>query len=158
MDRINHLVSLDAPRICSNATWVPNGITIVGNRGSGAAADQLDYPQGIYLTEDGTVFVTDSMEWEKHATSGKVVAGGNGRGNQTNQLNLPSSVIVDKETDTLIICDWANRRVIRWSLRTSTTNGEILISDIDCRGLAIDAQRNLFISDTEKHEVRRYLM
>ena len=98
------------------------------------------------------------VEWKKDATSGKVVAGGNGKGNQTNQLNLPSSVIVDKETDTLIICDWANRRVIQWSLRGSTTDGDILIGDIDCRGLAIDTERNLYISDTEKHEVRRYRM
>jgi hypothetical protein len=41
-----------------------------------------------------------------------VVAGGNGQGNQANQLNTPTAVIVDKETDSLIICEYSNKRVV----------------------------------------------
>jgi sugar lactone lactonase YvrE len=85
-----------------------------------------------------------------------VVAGGNGRGNQSDQLNCPTDVLIDKETDSLIICDSENRRVLQWSLRGDTTQGVILIDSIACRGLAMDDQRYLYISDTTKHEVRRY--
>ncbi|CAF1463127.1 unnamed protein product [Rotaria sordida] len=86
-------------------------------------------------------------------TNGQVVAGGNGYGNR---LNNPTDVLIDKETDSLIICDRNNRRVVRWSRRSGTTQGEILINNISCWGLAMDDQRYLYISDNDKHEVRRY--
>ncbi|CAF4229864.1 unnamed protein product, partial [Rotaria sordida] len=89
-------------------------------------------------------------------TNGQVVAGGNGRGNRLDQLNEPTDVLIDKETDSLIICDSDNRRVVRWSRRSGTTQGEILIDNIRSWGSAMDDQRYLYISADEKHEVRRY--
>ncbi|CAF1441125.1 unnamed protein product, partial [Rotaria sordida] len=89
-------------------------------------------------------------------TNGQVVAGGNGEGNRLDQLYRPTDVLIDKETDSLIICDWGNRRVVQWSRRSGTTQGEILIPNIDPYGLAMDDQRYLYISDIDKHEVRRY--
>ncbi|CAF3394598.1 unnamed protein product [Rotaria socialis] len=97
------------------------------------------------------------MQWKNgDTTNGQVVAGGKGRGNGLNQLQYPTDVLIDKETDSLIICDLGNRRVVRWSRRSGTTQGEILIDNIACWGLAIDEQRNLYVSDVVKHEVRRY--
>ncbi|CAF1293902.1 unnamed protein product [Rotaria sordida] len=89
-------------------------------------------------------------------TNGQVVAGGHGEGNRLDQLNRPTDVLIDKETNSLIICDWKNQRVVRWSRRSGTTQGEILIDNIGCWGLAMDDQRYLYISDIKKHEVRRY--
>ncbi|CAF4760056.1 unnamed protein product, partial [Rotaria sp. Silwood2] len=89
-------------------------------------------------------------------TKGQVVVGGNGEGKRLDQLNYPTDVLIDKETDSLIICDRENRRVVRSSRRSGTTQGEILIDNIDPWGLAMDDQRYLYISDTQKHEVRRY--
>ncbi|CAF4167356.1 unnamed protein product [Rotaria sordida] len=89
-------------------------------------------------------------------TNGQVVAGGNGQGDRLDQLNGPTDVLIDKETDSLIICDSDNRRVIRWSRRSGTIQGEILLENIACRGLAMDGQRYLYISNYDKHEVKRY--
>ncbi|CAF1339216.1 unnamed protein product [Rotaria sordida] len=88
--------------------------------------------------------------------NGQVVAGGSGEGNRLDQLYCPTDVLIDKETDSLIICDPGNRRVVRWSRRSGTTQGEILINHIGCFGLAMDDQRYLYISVSGKHEVRRY--
>ncbi|CAM4973462.1 unnamed protein product, partial [Rotaria socialis] len=88
--------------------------------------------------------------------NGQVVAGGNGEGNGLHQLNIPTDVLIDKETDSLIICDQGNQRVVRWSRRSGTTQGEILIDNIWCWGLAMDEQRYLYVSDYGKHAVRRY--
>ncbi|CAF3851313.1 unnamed protein product [Rotaria sp. Silwood1] len=88
-------------------------------------------------------------------TNGQVVAGGNGRGNRLDHLNEPSDVLIDKETDNLFICDLGNGRVVRWYRRSGTTQGEILLDNIDCFGLAMDDQRYLYISDTKKHEEDR---
>ncbi|CAF4993615.1 unnamed protein product, partial [Rotaria socialis] len=97
------------------------------------------------------------MQWKNGDTTNRqVVAGGNGIGNGLNQLRGPTDVLIDKETDSLIICDWQNERVVRWSRRSGTTQGEILIDNIACWGLAMDEQRNLYISDVKKYEVRRY--
>ncbi|CAF1626318.1 unnamed protein product, partial [Rotaria magnacalcarata] len=97
------------------------------------------------------------VQWKNgDTTNGQVVAGGNGQGNGLNQLNQPSDVLIDKDTDSLIICDYYNRRVVRWSRRIGTTLGEILIGNIACYGLAMDEQRYLYVPDYEKYEVRRY--
>ncbi|CAF2183231.1 unnamed protein product, partial [Rotaria magnacalcarata] len=97
------------------------------------------------------------MQWKNgDTTNGRVVAGGTGAGNGLNQLNLPTDVLIGKETDSLIICDYGNRRVVRWSRRSGTTQGEILLDNIACFGLAMDEQRYLYVSDHVKGEVRRY--
>ncbi|CAF4534346.1 unnamed protein product, partial [Rotaria socialis] len=93
------------------------------------------------------------MQWKKgDTTNGQVVAGGKGQGSQLDELDYPTDVLIDKEADSLLICDYRNRRVVRWSRRSDTTQGEIIIDNIDCRGLAMDDQRYLYVSDTKKHE------
>ncbi|CAF4349835.1 unnamed protein product, partial [Rotaria sp. Silwood2] len=110
--------------------------------------------------DDQTVYVADQsnhriVEWKWGATSGQVVAGGNGQGSGAHQLYNPEDVIVDKERDSLIICDRLNRRVVRWPRRNGTS-GETIISNIDCWGLTMDENGSLYVTDFGKHEVRRY--
>ncbi|CAF4815814.1 unnamed protein product, partial [Rotaria socialis] len=119
---------------------------------------QLNWPHGLFVDDDQTVVIADTsnhriMQWKNgDTTNGQVVAGGKGAGNGLHQLNEPTDVLIDKETDSLIICDAQNRRVVRWSCRSGTTQGEILINNIGCWGLAMDEQRYLYVSDIEKHE------
>ncbi|CAF4389533.1 unnamed protein product, partial [Rotaria sp. Silwood2] len=94
-------------------------------------------------------------EWKWGATSGQVVAGGNGQGSGAHQLSYPQDVIVDKERDSLIICDRLNGRVVRWPRRNGTS-GETIISNIGCVGLTMDENGSLYVTDEGKHEVRRY--
>ncbi|CAF4741732.1 unnamed protein product, partial [Rotaria magnacalcarata] len=68
------------------------------------------------------------VQWKNgDTTNGQVIAGGKGEGRGLNQLQYSTDVLVDKETDSLIICDWGNQRVVQWSCRRDTTRGEILI-------------------------------
>ncbi|CAF3394426.1 unnamed protein product [Rotaria socialis] len=148
--------------IRANATWKQNGVTVAGGNGCGNATNQLKQPLGLFVDDDQTVVIADNgnhriMQWKNgDTTNGQVVAGGNGYGNGLHQLALPTDVLIDKETDSLIICDWGNRRVVLWSRRSGTTKGEIFIDNITCWGLAMDEQRYLYVSDYEKNEVRRY--
>jgi sugar lactone lactonase YvrE len=84
-----------------------------------------------------------------------VVAGGNGEGNGAHQLSNPRDVIVDKERDSLIICDYSNKRVIRWPRRNGTS-GETIISNISCWGLTMNENGSLYVTDVGEDEVRRY--
>ncbi len=89
------------------------------------------------------------------AKNGQVVAGGNGEGNRMNQLNQPTDVVVDKKNDFIIICDYANRRVMRWS-RRNRRQIQTIISHINCWGLTMDNSGDLYVSDYMKNEVRRW--
>ncbi|CAF4984487.1 unnamed protein product, partial [Rotaria sp. Silwood1] len=68
-----------------NARWQQNGLTIAGENGEENGINQLSYPLGLYVDEDETIYVADQynhriVEWKWGATSGQVVAGGNGQG------------------------------------------------------------------------------
>ncbi|CAF4000350.1 unnamed protein product [Rotaria magnacalcarata] len=164
-----HRILLQERSLCSgcvnipaNAKWTQNGVTIAGGHGRGNATNQLFWPYGLFVDDDQTVVIADLgnhriIQWKNgNTTHGQVVAGGKGQGNGLNQLNGPRDVLIDKETDSLIICDRENRRVVRWSRRSGTTQGEILIDNIACHGLAMNEQKYLYVSDIGKHEVRRY--
>jgi sugar lactone lactonase YvrE len=155
-------VPLRAPAIDihPNAKWQQNGLTMAGGNGYGNEINQLLDPFGLYVDDDQTVYVADwgnhrIMEWKSGVTSGQVVAGENGQGSEADQLYDPTDVIVDKERDSLIICDYSNKRVVRWPRRNGTS-GETIISNIDCMGLTMDENGSLYVTDVEKDEVRRY--
>ncbi|CAF4017507.1 unnamed protein product, partial [Rotaria sp. Silwood1] len=146
--------------IYPNARWQQNGVTVAGENRQGNGINKLSFPLGLYVDDDQTVYVADGanhriVEWKRGATSGQVVAGGNGQGSEDHQLYNPTDVIIDKERDSLIICDTSNRRVVRWH-RRNETSGETIISNILCMGLTMDESGSLYVIDNEKHEVRRY--
>ena len=148
--------------ISTNARWSQNGVTVAGGNGYGNAVNQLYYPHGLDINDDNqSIVIADSwndriVEWKMGANNGKVIAGGRGQGDRLDQLNCPIDVLIDKETNSLFIADRGNRRVLRWSRRQDTTQGEVIVDNIACCGLAVDHQRYLYVSDTDKHEVRRY--
>ncbi|CAF1418538.1 unnamed protein product [Rotaria sp. Silwood1] len=142
--------------ISPNAKWTQNGITVAGGNEWGSETNKLHEPYGLYVDDDQTIYVADEwnhriVEWKSGATNGKVVAGGNG----SRQLYNPLDVIVDKESDSLIISDCGHNRVVRWPRRNGT-RGETIISNIACFGLTMDDNGSLYVVDYEKHEVRRY--
>ncbi|CAF1517330.1 unnamed protein product [Rotaria sp. Silwood1] len=143
-----------------NARWQQNGITVAGGNRQGNGINQLSDPCGLYVDDDQTIYVAEwsnhrIVEWKRGATSGQVVAGRNGRGSGDHQLYNPYDVIIDKERDSLIICDYSNRRVVRWPRRNGTS-GETIISNIYCVGLTMGENGSLYVTDNVKNEVRRY--
>ncbi len=142
--------------------WKQNATTIAGGHGQGKQLNQLFKPYGVFIDDDQTIYVADwgnhrIVEWKRNAINGQIVAGGNSSGKRNDQLNNPSKVIIDKENDSLIICDYENRRVVRWPRRNGQS-GEILISNISCRDLIMDNDGYLYVPDYNKHEVRRWKM
>ena len=154
-------ISLVVFFVAGTNRWRENGVTVAGKHGQGNAMHLFNHLRGLYTDEEDTVVVADFenhriVEWKQGATSGTMLAGGNGKGNRPNQLNQPTDVIIDKETDSLIICEWGNRRVTRWPRRHGTQSSETIIDDIACYGLAMDNEGYLYVTDIGKDEVRRY--
>ncbi|CAF0950817.1 unnamed protein product [Rotaria sordida] len=154
------VIPLRSTNIDTHARWIQNGLTVAGDNQQGNSFNQLNRPCGLFVDYNQSVYIVDRynhriMEWKYGETSGRVVAGGNGRGNENNQLSLPTDIIIDTNTDSLIICDAENRRVVRWPCRGGT-NGETIISNVDCFGLTMDDNGFLYISDDMKNEIRRW--
>ena len=143
-------------QLSNNLKWKQFAITITIGDGI-----QLNGPQGIYFDdEQQTIYIAD---YENHRivkskfgrNNSQVVAGGNGEGDRIDQLSRPTDVIVDQKTKSLIISDYGNRRVVRWSMKDQHDQ-QIIISDIYCYGLTMNKNGDLFVSDCEKHEVKRW--
>jgi sugar lactone lactonase YvrE len=152
---------LSIPLINNNTRWIQNGITIAGGNGSGNELSQLYNPLSVCIDDnDQTIYIADYwnnriIEWKSGAINGQIIVSGTIQKNQIDQLNCPRDVILDKKTDSLIICDIGNRQVVQWP-RHNGTKGKTIISDIDCWGLAMDSHGYLYVSDNNKHEVKRW--
>ncbi|CAF4855251.1 unnamed protein product, partial [Rotaria sp. Silwood1] len=151
------------PNIPVNAQWRQNGVTVAGGNGIGDATNQLNLPWDLFVGDDQTMIIADCnngriIQWKIGDKNGQVVGDNYNPENELNQSACKPDVLIDKETNSLIICDPANRRVIRWFHLSGTIQEEIVIDNINCWGLAMDDQRYLYISNVDKHEVRRYQM
>ncbi|CAF3219146.1 unnamed protein product, partial [Rotaria sp. Silwood2] len=143
-----------------NARWQHNSITVAGGNEEGDGINQHYYPFDLYVDDEQTIYVADwgydrIVKWKSGTMSGQVIAGENGEGIEDHQLSYPYDVIVDEKTESLIICDRKNRRVVRWPRRNGTS-GETIIFNIDCGGLTMDENGSLYVVDYAKNEVRRY--
>ncbi|CAF2981330.1 unnamed protein product [Rotaria sp. Silwood2] len=146
--------------ISPGTRWAENGVTVVGGNGHGTRLEQLSEPHGLYVDEDNTIFVADTanhriVAWKYGETSGILVAGGNGEGDRNDQLNRPTAVIVHKESDSIIICDRNNRRVMQWPRHGGTT-GKIIMSGFDCYSLTMNNQGFLYVSSPGENLIRRF--
>ncbi|CAF4613626.1 unnamed protein product [Rotaria socialis] len=152
------------PTIPANARWAQHGVTVAGEFQNDDMTYQLCLPYSFCIDDDSQTMIIDDygndriVQLKMNSRNGEILAGGGGVGTQLDQLNQPTDVIIDKKTNSLIMCDRQNRRCLRWSLSKGTVQGEILFDNIRCWGLAIDDQNNVYISDTEKHAVIRYTM
>ncbi|CAF0735486.1 unnamed protein product [Adineta steineri] len=144
-----------------NSKWKQNAITVAGGNGQGSELNQLNQPYGMYVdNDDQCIYIADGgnhriVRWEFGADISEIVAGGNGIGNEIYQLHYPMDVILDREKKHLIICDYGNMRVVRWSRQTSQDQ-QILIPFISCWGLAMDNNGDLYVSDWVGHPVVRW--
>ncbi|CAF3427295.1 unnamed protein product [Rotaria socialis] len=153
-------VSSIIPNIPYGTVWKSKAQTIAGIRGPGSALTALNFPKGIFVNKNQAVFIADSsnnriMKYNRGVIAGKIIAGKNISGYGSDRMWEPSNVIYDEQSKSYIICDYQNRRVLRWASRSSTF-AEELITNKECFGLAMDDEGSLYVSDTELHEVRRY--
>jgi sugar lactone lactonase YvrE len=140
--------------IPSNARWNQNAITIAGGHGYGEVFHQLNSPWGLCLDDrDDTLFIADYanhriVAWKQGENTGRLIVGGHEQINRLNQLAVPTDVMLDKENDTLIICE--DGCVMEWSLRSSTTQGHTCIDNSSCCGVAMDKEGHLYVTNQAK--------
>jgi sugar lactone lactonase YvrE len=143
-------------------------LTFTGTAGN--ALNLLNNPN--YITMDqtsGILYISDTgnhriMQYLPGATSGTIVAGGNGAGLNTNQLDSPTGVYFDSSSNSLIIANWNSNNVVRWILGAS--NWTLLAGSINGtagntstllkhpEGVLLDPLGNLYVSDQANNRVQ----
>ena len=82
------------------------------------------FPEGVVVDRLGTVYVADKlnnriMRWRKGDTQGSVIAGGNGEGGQSHQLNYPADLSFDRHGN-LYVIDTNLDRVQKFNIKQTT--------------------------------------
>lgn len=104
-----------------------NATVVVGSSsgGSGSDSQHLDTPYGLYLDENNLLlYVADAannriQKFTLGNITGVTVAGGNGQGTASNQLNFPSTIHVSPKDNSYYICDYHNNRIQKWAMNAA---------------------------------------
>ena len=127
--------SISAPlywnHIKSGSIWKKYGVTVAGGNGQGAALSQLNHPftpsflttnQFLYIVERDNHRVT---KWKLGSMVGQIVAGGNGKGSRSDQLDLGQmSIVVDRGRDSVFISD-------ALAITTALFNGRFRVQEVE---------------------------
>ncbi|CAF1130705.1 unnamed protein product [Adineta steineri] len=125
---------------------------------------------GLAMDKHGFLYVSDQgknevRRWKmgEYNNEGTVVAGGNGKGNQLNQLNYPGFVFVDKEQSVYVL-DFHNNRVMKW--RKGAKEGRIVaggngqggnLNQLSYpTGVIVDDLGQIYVADWGNHRVIRW--
>jgi sugar lactone lactonase YvrE len=154
------------------------GTGTAGYSGDGgqATSTQLNFPLGVTVDAQGNVYVADTSNNRVRKISGGIITtvagtgtpGFAGDGGQATsaQLNIPGGVAVDSQGN-LYIADEGNQRVRKVSGGIITTvagigtagysgdGGQATSAQLNFpHGVEVDAQGNVFITDTDNSRVR----
>ncbi|CAF1145182.1 unnamed protein product [Adineta steineri] len=124
---------------------------------------------GLAMDKHGFLYVSDIVKNEVRRwkmgeyNEGTIVAGGNGQGNQLNQLNGPSSISVS-EDQSVYVSDFSNNRVMKW--RKDAKEGRIVAGGngqggnlnqlSNPEGVVVDHLGQIYVADSYNHRVMRW--
>ena len=129
--------------------WNPVGIVVAGNGTSGNAANQLSYPQAVYVDSDNAIYVADSsnqrlQKWLPNAINGTTVLGVTGSCTSGGAgLCNPRAIYGDGQQN-LYIGDSYGIRL--WPIGASVSTLVNGSSGLYTYGLFVDNNRNLYAS------------
>ncbi|CAF3712902.1 unnamed protein product, partial [Adineta steineri] len=124
----------------------------------------------LVMDNHGFLYVSDRKKnevrrWKmgEFNNEGIIVAGGNGKGNQLNQLNLPTFIFVD-EDQTVYVSDRNNCRVMKWRkgakegtvVAGGNGEGENLNQLYYPQGVIVDDLNQIYVADYENNRVMRW--
>jgi sugar lactone lactonase YvrE len=139
----------------------------------GNAINELYIPYSMIRdSSSGTLYIADTVNhrvvrYLSGASSGTVVAGGNGPGVANTQLNYPIGLYLDSSSNSLVIANAAANNIVRWVLgATSWTlvlgdpNGVIGSTSTMFHypvGVTLDQWGNIYVADTYNHRIQFFL-
>ncbi|CAF4591827.1 unnamed protein product [Rotaria socialis] len=147
--------------ICESVTWNTTGVTVAGAHGAGSELNELNSPLGLFVDNEGAVYVVDTwndriVKWTPGAYIGKVVAGGNGEGNANNQLNR----LAMNHEGSLYISDGERHCIIKWPSNNVVAgeNGEgsDMNKPLEPAHVFVDENQSVFVIDFQSAKVMQW--
>ncbi|CAF1105965.1 unnamed protein product [Adineta steineri] len=126
--------------------------------------------RGLAMDKSGFLYVSNTTEnevrrWKmgEYNNEGIVVAGGNGKGHQLNQLNFPGFIFVD-EHQSVYVSDEDNHRVMKWSedategtiVAGGNGHGDNLNQLYHPQGVIVDDLGQIYVADEGNNRVMRW--
>ncbi|CAF1517125.1 unnamed protein product [Adineta ricciae] len=130
------------------------------------------YCSALAMDKHGFLYVSNSImsevrKWNLYNinenTQGILVAGGNGQGDQRNQLNGPTFIFVDND-QSIYVSDLGNHRVVKWLKGAEegivVTGGNGAGNDLNQlkypQGLFVDESNQIYVIDSSNHRIMRW--
>ncbi|CAF1538987.1 unnamed protein product [Adineta steineri] len=125
---------------------------------------------GLAMDKHGFLYVSDIVKdevrrWKmgEYNNEGIIVAGGNGEGDQLNQLNCPDCVFVD-EDQSVYVSESNNHRVMKWTkgAKEGTVaaggngGGRNLNQLFEPEGVFVDNLGKIYVADCDNHRITRW--
>jgi hypothetical protein len=126
----------------------------------------------MHIDQYGSIFVPEysnnrvtkwNISSNVSAASAVIVAGGNGNGNASNQLDGTLAVVVD-ESGKVYAADYGNHRIVRWSkgaqsgtvIAGGRGQGNLNTQLDHPYGVTFDRNGNLYVSDFSNHRIQMF--
>ncbi|CAF0866525.1 unnamed protein product [Adineta steineri] len=119
---------------------------------------ELNNPLNIFIQQGSQPFISDisiilskKPKWNKWKQDAITVAGGNGKGQQLNQLNRPAEIFIDQKKNIFIV-DQDNHRIVEWKYNATERQ---IIAGGNSQGIRMD-QLNCptdMIVDQQTHSI-----
>ncbi|CAF3872760.1 unnamed protein product, partial [Adineta steineri] len=124
---------------------------------------------GLAIDNNGDLYISDCenhqvIRWQDGDAKGTPVAGGNGQGNEINQLSCPGYIFVDKN-HSVYVADQGNDRVMKWMknaiegilIAPGQISDKIPSSMVAPTGVIVDYMGNVYVSKFVSHQIIRWL-
>ena len=152
-----------------NSTNGTTGVVVAGTGVGGIEATQLNGPRGVFVTDDGTLYIADSynhriQKWLQSAIAGTNVAGTGASGTGLSELSYPQAVLVD-QNGYIYIADSGNNRIMRWG--PNDGDAECIVACLGGAGIgshqlnepnsiAFDWNGSLYVNDVGNRRVQKF--
>jgi sugar lactone lactonase YvrE len=152
-----------------NSTSGTGGAMVAGTGISGSGINQLKGPYGLFVTDNGVLYIADYnnhriQKWVLGGTSGVTVAGTGVAGNGLSQFNGPNTILVDLN-GYMYITDEDNGRIMRWEpgafigeciAGCSGTPGAAANQLDHPNSIAFDSSGSMYVSDWRNNRVQNF--
>ncbi|CAF1065697.1 unnamed protein product [Adineta steineri] len=121
--------------------------------------------RGLTMDKNGDLYVSDTKKnevrrWKQGERKGTIVAGGNGQGNDLNQLNWPTYIFVDGDLS-VYVSDYRNHRVMKWMkdakkgivVAGGNGQGNAFTQLSHPQGVIVDHLGNIYVADSFNNRI-----